>query len=491
MRKTIFKTFSLVILLMIFSKGLGFVRESLVAAKYGAGYISDVYVFEDGLINAIYTVCAGVISTTYIPKLLSIRHEDKDGFTSNYFNILFSIIIGITAIFAVFTPFVLKISVPGFYNIYSVDVMNSLETLTKVNMISLLLVFVENYFIAVLQAHNYFIFSSIQGIVLNTSLIIYLLFFQQYEIQGIIIVKILAHFINALMLTIFINEKRLFKYSFIYKINDPNIISIAKLATPVLVVNIVSQLNYIVDRAMASGLDSGSMALLSYANTVVALIYSVIGISFNNIAYTSLSEKQDDDSDVKTLFSKYMSLLLSILLPCCIVLLVDSKDVCNVIYSRGAMNESSISILSLLLIIYIPSNFALCIRDLYNRLLYIHKKTKITSVINFGGLILNIILNIILSKLFGVYGLALATSLTSILTVIITKFYCKNYIDHHKQDFVSLCIKAIVVWLECVVLKIILSDASMLMRIITIMLSAGIALIIFNFDKIMKEVVKK
>ena len=95
------------------------------------------------------------------------------------------------------------------------------------------------------------------------------------------------------------------------------------------------------------------------------------------------------------------------------------------------------------------------------------------------------------SKLFGVYGLALATTLTSILTVIITKFYCKNYIDHHKQDFVSLCIKAIVVWLECVVLKIILSDASMLMRIITIMLSAGIALIIFNFDKIMKEVVKK
>ncbi len=31
---------------------------------------------------------------------------------------------------------------------------------------------------------------------------------------------------------------------------------------------------------MASGLDSGSMALLSYANTVAALIYSVIGISF-------------------------------------------------------------------------------------------------------------------------------------------------------------------------------------------------------------------
>lgn len=491
MRNKILKTFSAVILLMIFSKGFGFIRESIVAAKYGAGFISDVYVFEDGLINAIYTVCAGVISTTYIPKLLSLQNEDKDRFTSNYFNILFSLIIGIAAVLAIFTPLVLKIFVPGFYNIYSAEVMSSLETLTRVNMISLLLVFAENYFIAVLQAHNYFVFSSIQGIILNVSLIIYLLFFQQYEIQGIIIVKILAHFINALMLIIFINGKRLFKYSFVYKIKDPNIISVAKLATPVLIVNIVSQLNYIVDRAMASGLDSGSMALLSYANTVAALIYSVMGISFNNIAYTSLSEKQENDSEVKTLFAKYKSLLLSILLPCCIVMLVDSNDVCNVIYGRGAMNEDSISILSLLLIIYIPSNFALCIRDLYNRLLYIHKKTKITSVINFGGLILNIVLNIVLSKLLGVYGLALATSLTGILTVIITKFYCKNYIDFYKKELVTLCVKTIIVWLVCVVLKIILPDTSMFMRIVTIMFSAGMALIAFNFNVIKKEVIRK
>ena len=167
MRNKIFKTFSVVIFLMVFSKGLGFIRESLIAAKYGAGFISDVYVFEDGIINAIYTVCAGVISTTYIPKLLSLQNEDKDRFTSNYFNILCSIIIGIAAILALFSSFVLKIFVPGFYNIYLVDVMNSLEVLTRINMISLLLVFAENYFIVVLQAHNYFIFSSIQGIILN------------------------------------------------------------------------------------------------------------------------------------------------------------------------------------------------------------------------------------------------------------------------------------------------------------------------------------
>ena len=84
--RNILKIFSGVIILVLVSKCLGFVRESFVATIYGAGYISDVYVIEDGLINAIYTVCAGVISTTYIPKILELNKKKKDAFTSNYFN---------------------------------------------------------------------------------------------------------------------------------------------------------------------------------------------------------------------------------------------------------------------------------------------------------------------------------------------------------------------------------------------------------------------
>ena len=79
--RNILKIFSGVIILVLVSKCLGFVRESFVATIYGAGYISDVYVIEDGLINAIYTVCAGVISTTYIPKILELNKKKKDAFT--------------------------------------------------------------------------------------------------------------------------------------------------------------------------------------------------------------------------------------------------------------------------------------------------------------------------------------------------------------------------------------------------------------------------
>ena len=103
--RNILKIFSGVIILVLVSKCLGFVRESFVATIYGAGYISDVYVIEDGLINAIYTVCAGVISTTYIPKILELNKKKKDAFTSNYFNILLSIMILVSIFMIIFSQF--------------------------------------------------------------------------------------------------------------------------------------------------------------------------------------------------------------------------------------------------------------------------------------------------------------------------------------------------------------------------------------------------
>lgn len=485
--RNILKIFSGVIILVLVSKCLGFVRESFVATIYGAGYISDVYVIEDGLINAIYTVCAGVISTTYIPKILELNKKKKDAFTSNYFNILLSIMILVSIFMIIFSPIILKILVPGFYSMYSTDVIHSLIIITRINMVSLILVFIENYLIVILQANNYFIFSSLQGIVLNFSVIIYLAFFNQYEITGIIITKIIAHLLNAIMLIVFINYKKTFKYHFIYNIKDNNIAEVFRNATPVLVVNIVSQLNYIVDRSMASGLDSGSMALLSYANTIASLLYSVVGTSICNIAYTKISEKQGDKIKIGKSFNEYLDLLLCIVLPCCVVMCVDSDILCGIIYGRGKINSDNINVLSRILWLYIPSNFAMCVRDLYNRLLYINKNTKIPSLINMIGLILNIIFNFVFTRLIGVYGLALATSLTGVIALIVSQIYCKNHLNLKLRKQYSVIVKIIISSLLCCMIKQVIPCYKLINKIIIVVISGLISLLIFNYDKFIRE----
>lgn len=485
MGKKLYQIFSGVMVLVVVSKGLGFVRESMIAARYGAGFVSDVYTFEDGLINAIYTVCAGVVSTTFIPKALTMDLTERNRFTVNYMNILLLIMLTITSLMIIFARTVLRLIVPGFFEIYDQELMEHLIFVTRINFLSLIFVYLENFFMVILQANNYFLFSSIQGIILNSTLMLYLSLFYQYEIAGIIAVKLLAHIGNIFILYVFISKKKLVKFFLYLNIRASEIQEVFKLAVPVLVVNIVSQMNYIIDRSMASSLDSGSMALLSYANTLAALLYSVIGVSLCSIAYTQLSEKQENWNEIQRLFKKYRHILLGILIPCCIVMCINAREICSIAFERGKISDREINIIAKILILYIPSNLALCIRDLYNRLLYINKKTSIPSGINLAGLILNIILNIVFTKIWGIYGLAFATSVVSVLTVTTTVVYCKRFgIFTQKGTLRKFAGRLFVSTALCIIVHSIVQVRNIFLNVIVIIVTALIAFVIFNYSEI-------
>lgn len=485
MSKKLYQIFSGVMILVVVSKGLGFVRESMIAARYGAGFVSDVYTFEDGLINAIYTVCAGVVSTTFIPKALTMDLTERNRFTVNYMNILMLIMLTVTSLMIIFARTVLRLIVPGFFEIYNQELMEHLIFVTRINFLSLIFVYLENFLMVILQANNYFLFSSIQGIILNSALILYLSLFYQYEIVGIIAVKLLAHMGNIFILYVFVSKKKLVRFFPYLNVKAREIQEVFKLAVPVLVVNIVSQMNYIIDRSMASSLDSGSMALLSYANTLASLLYSVIGASLCSIAYTQLSQKQESRNEVQQLFKKYQHILLGIVLPCCIVMSINAQEICSIAFERGKISGRDIAVIAKILILYIPSNLALCIRDLYNRLLYINKKTSIPSGINLAGLILNIVLNIVFTKVWGIYGLAFATSVVSVLTVTATVVYCKRFgLFIQKRALRKLVGRLFVSIALCIIVHSIVQVRTVFLNAIVIMVTTLIAFVIFNYSEI-------
>lgn len=309
------------------------------------------------------------------------------------------------------TPFARMFSIFGsplvagpFFSLISmILIMQLKDKKIGVNALSLLLVFLENYFIVFLQSKKIYIFSSIQGIILNASLILYLLFFYKYGIWGIVITKIAAHLFNVVVLIAFVKNRKLFNYSFYINFKERYVKEIIRLASPVFILNLISQLNYIVDRSMASSLDSGSMALLNYANVIASLLYSVLGTSLTTMAYTEMSACQNNTEKLQKEFSKFLELLVDIITPACIVMIVMRENIVSVFYGRGQISGESLKIIMLVLILYIPSNYLMSLRDLMNRLMYINKKTTIPSIITGVTFGLNIFLNLVLVKYIGVY----------------------------------------------------------------------------------------
>lgn len=482
MKKNILEIFSGVVFLVLLSKGLGFIRESFIAARYGASFISDVYVFEDSFINTLYTVWAGVISTTYIPMALELEGSKRNRFTSNYLNIFMMIVIGICVITFLLADQVLHMLVPGFYTVYDMESMEQLVLITRVNVGLLILVFLENFFIVYLQSKKFYIFSSIQGILLNLSLIFYLAVFYQAGIWGIILTKIIAHGLNVLLLIAFIRKRKLFEYERYINIHESYVVTLVKLACPVFFLNLISQLNYVVDRSMASGLDSGSMALLNYANIIAVLLYSVLGTTISTMAYTEMSIYQKNSTKLSREFFKYFKLLINIITPACIVMIMLRNDLSMIFYGRGKISMEAVNVIAWILLLYIPSNYCLSLRDLMNRLMYIQKRTAVSSIITGISFLINIVLNLILVQKIGLYGLALATSISSFLTTAMSYIYIKKKgyltekITFDMRDGIA-CVTSV---LACYILQKTIPDG-MFFAIVRIGMASISCMLIFNW----------
>lgn len=64
--KKLIKSSIIVMLFIIGGKVLALVRDSLIAAKFGATYVTDIYNFALGMVYLLTTISYG-LTTTFIP----------------------------------------------------------------------------------------------------------------------------------------------------------------------------------------------------------------------------------------------------------------------------------------------------------------------------------------------------------------------------------------------------------------------------------------
>lgn len=414
MNKKLFKIFFSMSFFLIIGKGLGFVRVALVGSTYGAGFITDIYSFEDSLINEIYSVFSTFLACTFIPRYLMLDSRERN----DLFNLLLNwgmIIISILMVLCcVFTRQLLQILVPGYFELYDIELV---IFATRVNLIMLPLTLLVNYFLVVLQAHEKLIYLTLESVFLNSVVIVYLLLFSEYGILGLLSCRIITYSLFLCLLIYRLKKDTNLKYRYYVSISDRHLKEMIRLSLPMLCITVLWQINYVIDKSMASGLESGSVACLNYANTVSMIIYNIIGYVISAYAYPVLSRCQHDAGEVSRSFKMYTLILLQLVLPIAIMTGFFSEFISDFIYGHGNMAKSSVSVIAGILVMYIPGSVAYCMKNMYSKLFYIKKNTKLVLLLDIMGCLLNIILNILLIRPLGVYGLALATSTAYVGTV--------------------------------------------------------------------------
>ena len=418
------------ILAAFIAKGLGFVREMVLANYYGTSYVSDVFVAVQNIPAIIFTVFGTAVTTGFIPLYTEIKvkknKELADRFANNVFNIFCLLSVFLTILGVLFSKQLVKLFAGGFQG-ETFILCNQFAKIIMPTCIAIILVYVYN---AYLQIEGYFNQNSLMNVPYNLIQIAFIAIgFYVGNAYILAVGLLLASFGQFVYLRVLIKKKTDFRHRRVLDLRDTNIRQMLILVGPVFISTGVNQLNSIVDRSMASGLVEGSVSALNYSSEVANMVTQVVILSLTTILYPKMTElfARNNKAEKNSFTLTYINVVSLLVLPLAALIFAFSKEIVQILFGRGAFNENTVVFVSRALKIYALGIVGASFRDVLNKVFYSMKDTKTPMINGTIAVAVNIGLNILLVKKFEYLGLALATSVSAtVCTILLLIQMCKK-----------------------------------------------------------------
>lgn len=411
----------IIISFTLISKFLGFVREVLIASKFGNGAETDTFFIALGIIFLATGLLRNVIGTTFIPIISEIEVREgkyeKNEYTNNIIHIiiLVSILIILIALFS--TPFIIKIFARGFEG----EQFNLAVKLTRIGLPMILFSGAIGVFTAYLQSEGRFLSTAATAIPYNLVYVFFLIFLSnKFGIKGLMVVAVVAIF-SQFLIQIPEALSSGYRYKFKIDLKDKYVKRLVILSGPAIISSAMADINAIVDKTLASSLTPGSISALNYADKLNGLILGVFIYAITTVIFPLLSKESNKGNipGMKEIMKKGVNLIFIITVPATVGLIVLSTPIVEVAFERGEFDVIATAMTAPTLVAYSISLIAKSLRLLVIRLYYSLQDTK-SPMVNGGiALVFNIVISLILVQYMDHVGLALATSISTIIASIL------------------------------------------------------------------------
>ncbi|OLS02267.1 murein biosynthesis integral membrane protein MurJ [Tissierella creatinophila] len=415
------KSATMIALFTLISKGMGFLREIMIAYKYGSGMKTDTYFAAMTATVLIMGTIGAALNTTLIPIFSEIRAKGGKNaqkiYLNNMLNIVFLITVAIAIFGYIFSPLIIKVLAKGFEG-------EQFDLAVKLNRIGMPIVILLGFTYVLsgyLQSNEIFGPHAIMGIPYNLVFLMGLLFFvSSKNIQTLMVISVLATLTQVLIqVPAVLNTK--YRYKPRVNLKDPYLKKALILVMPVLLGSAVSQINVIIDKTLASELVEGSMSALVYASRINEMIISVFVAAIATVVFPMLSKafSNQDIKEIRAIFKKGVNIILLITVPATVGIMLLGEDLVRIFFERKAFDARATMMTSGALFYYSIGLIASALRLMLNKMFYSFQDTRTPMINGAIAVIINVILNLFFIRFMGHTGLALATSLSAIVTTIL------------------------------------------------------------------------
>lgn len=429
----------------LLSRVLGLVRDRLLAGHFGTGNLIDAYQISFLLPDFIYNLfIIGALSAAFIPVFLEIYSKNKDKawiLVNQIFNLLNLGIISILVLCYIFTPQLVNIlgklsASSGIY--YPPENLSLIVSLTRIMLISPLLLGISSLFTSILQSFKHFMAPAVAPIFYNLGIILGIIYLTpKFGIYGLALGVLIGAVLHLFIQIPYVISSG-FSWQPIFKIT-PEVKKVIKLAIPRTIGLTAMQASFWISKIIAFTIGVGAVSVYYFANNLQSVPVGLFGVSIATAAFPHLAagmnQKKQKSNFINALVSSFCQILY-FTIPLSIIFLLLRAHIVRLVLGTGQFDWNATINTAQTLGFFAISIFAQSLILLLARAFYALQDAKTPVLINLGSLILNIILSLFLVRLMGVRGLALAYSIASFFDLILLIFILRLRLEHFPDTMV-------------------------------------------------------
>jgi putative peptidoglycan lipid II flippase len=403
----------------LLSRILGYVRDMVVASRFGNGWAADTFYLAFRIPNLLRDLLGeGSLSSGFIPVfsecLVKKGKNEAAALYSACLGVMLVILSGVTLLGMIFAPAIVRIIAWGWWD--KPDQLALAVTLTRIMFPFIAFISLSALAMGVLNSLQVFFIPAVAPMMLSVfeiAAVVWLVPLMKVPVEGLAWGVLLGGLFQFLW-QIPSLAKNGFFHKLIFRIT-PEIKRIGILIIPLAIGSGVRQLNVLVDQVCASFLQDGSIMALYYANRLYQLPLALFGISVATVALPamSLAAAKQDLPQLKQTFSLSMRMTIFTLIPSTIGLIVLGQPIIKLLFERGLFNAQGTALTALALAYYALGLVFFAGAKIGASAFYALQDTKTPVKIAITAMLLNTILNIILMQFLYVGGLALATTISA------------------------------------------------------------------------------
>ncbi len=420
----------------VVSKGLGLIRQRLIASTFGAEGADPIYA-AFAIPDFLYgTLILGSFLTAFMPVFITYRQ----GNTDEAWRITRTMLGMIAAVFGILGLILLCAAEPIVTSLVGKNFdpagQATTVTLTRIMSMNMLLFAVSNVFAGILQSLKRFLAVSFAPIFNNLGIIAGIMFLTpHFGPLGVAYGAVIGAIFHT-TIQVVAAWRAGWRFGAGAGWRHPGVRQIGALLVPRTIGQSVTQINQFVNIPIATRLGAGNLSIFRWANDIQDVPISIMGVSMATVAFPRFIEllSQDRRQEFVAYFSRIVREILFIIIPVTVLFLQLRAQFVRVIIGAGEVSWDETRLTANTLAIFALSFFAQSLIPVLARSFYAMKDTITPVRITIFAVGLDIIGSLILGPKFGVIGLALSFTISSIINACLLIWHLHRRLGSLDED---------------------------------------------------------